>query len=1071
MTKHCKDKRQRSKSRYTSKVNSAVLKHKIKYSIFDNYFAADVKTVNQTIGEFIGQFEKPVKKPYTLDYFNSLSKSDKSRIKNGRCFSTATYGTYIKPGKKSLRNDENVLFQCGIGLDFDNENPGNIVTLDTINERLKGLFYIVHPSHSSSLEKQKYRVILFFSDVIKPDRYPDVFAYFSNLFGLSVDGGTKDVCRAFLLPACPEDQVEHYFMQVNDGKLFDTSIVPILEPTQKQKRANAKPKAAVIPTNLPSVELDCLGISNKFKKLIRSGNASKYKGDRSILIFHVVRHLINNEVDDEKILAILFDPNNGIKQRPYEKGKEWVIEEIERIRSKMRYVRGVAPHFPDLPTIIAKKANQQLRSHIELWLKSLSGNLAIKASAGIGKTQAILELIKDYKKGRMYEIYVPTHDLANELLNKLNDIDPTIKAKVIQGRSYKKDSTDIPLCDKPDSVQRLPDYGYSVYNNLCKSCELFKKCPYLAQYTDNVQVRIFTHASIPLDRGLLDDKYPNGVIIDEAFYSSLMDFKYTNFELIDRFIKNEALRSVLINSLENKLPLLAKLTQAFGDEIDTIFEDEIKGIKIKPKAINGKMSDIQIIHLLDKQYSIPEKQVLVKMLTQLQLELEMFPKRKHAISVRHVDGNVIIADRKLLTRFTKPSVDDIGEVEEIPVLLIDADYCQRIVKRFLPNVRQVELRVERNSHVTQIYSAVNSRMRFKQRGAASNDEKQALQKQIDNTNQVINMVRAKHGDTLVVGYKFMFPDKKGNAQNKSAIFSPEGDYEYTYFGGLRGSNDYSHCKAVVIIGRNQLPAHALESQAAALWWDSKKELNLTGELKQELRGYRAKNEKLGVWVDVCADPRTQLLMEMQRERETLQAIDRLRLMFNKDPKHVYVLSNVPLDITVDCLVTQTNLRTEKPEALALFEQALGSTKQGVLPVNPSYLVEHCSGIFSSIKQANKALKVAGIAGSWNTFSLNPSFYNEFINRKWNLIEFTAHGKSKKPFKAIACDSMTTAEIKRQLSQLFDAKITIREQLIRHKTLDEIIAKPSELDDFIEQYYRSPQEYCPRAGGWIANVYI
>lgn len=499
-------------------VNPAVRNHKIKYSIFDNYFAADVKLVNQTIGEFIGQFEKPVKKPYTLDYYNSLSKSAQSRIKNDQCYSPAIYGTYIKPGKKSLRNAKNVLSHCGIGLDFDNDKPDNIVTLDTINERLKDLFYIVHTSHSSSLEKQKYRVILFFSDVIKPDRYPDVFTYFSNLFGLSVDGGTKDVCRAFLFPACPEDQVEHYFIKVNDGKLFDTSIVPILEPTQKQKRTNATPKAVEIPTNLPPVELDCLGITNKFKKLIRSGDASKYQGDRSTLIFHVIRHLISRGVDDETILAIMFDPNNGIKQRSYEKGKEWVVEEIDRIRSKMRYVRGVAPHFPDLPTISAKKANQQLRRHIELWLKTLSGNLAIKASAGIGKTQAILELIKDYKKERMYEIYVPSHDLANELLNELNAIDPTIEAKVIQGRSYKKDNTDIPLCDKPGSAQRLPDYGYSIYNHVCKSCELFKKCPYLAQYTDEVQVRIFTHASIPLDRGLLDKKYPNGVIIDEAFY-------------------------------------------------------------------------------------------------------------------------------------------------------------------------------------------------------------------------------------------------------------------------------------------------------------------------------------------------------------------------------------------------------------------------------------------------------------------------------------------------------------------------------------------------------------------------
>ncbi len=57
-------------------------------------------------------------------------------------------------------------------------------------------------------------------------------------------------------------------------------------------------------------------------------------------------------------------------------------------------------------------------------------------------------------------------------------------------------------------------------------------------------------------------------------------------------------------------------------------------------------------------------------------------------------------------------------------------------------------------------------------------------------------------------------------------------------------------------------------------------------------------KKLGILVDVHPDPYCQMVLEQIRERESEQAIDRLRLV-RQDGKRVIILSNVVLDLDVD----------------------------------------------------------------------------------------------------------------------------------------------------------------------------
>ena len=68
---------------------------------------------------------------------------------------------------------------------------------------------------------------------------------------------------------------------------------------------------------------------------------------------------------------------------------------------------------------------------------------------------------------------------------------------------------------------------------------------------------------------------------------------------------------------------------------------------------------------------------------------------------------------------------------------------------------------------------------------------------------------------------------------------------------------------------------------------------------RESRGYRGV-QRGSVQVQVHPDRRAQLLLEQVREAESEQALDRLRLLRGEGKqRQVYVLSKVPLNVTVD----------------------------------------------------------------------------------------------------------------------------------------------------------------------------
>ena len=161
------------------------------------------------------------------------------------------------------------------------------------------------------------------------------------------------------------------------------------------------------------------------------------------------------------------------------------------------------------------------------------------------------------------------------------------------------------------------------------------------------------------------------------------------------------------------------------------------------------------------------------------------------------------------------------------------------------------------------------------------------------------------------------------------------------------------------IGREQPSGVSCEATARGLWWDAQAPLELleakTGNnkpLESQKRGYRLGSGGLAsTTVQTHPDDRVQLVLEQIREAESVQAIDRLRLLRDNPiagHRQVFILSSVPLDITVDKLWSWKKLQ----RALELWREA-----DGVLPLDAPMLFKRCPSVGSAASARRVASEI------------------------------------------------------------------------------------------------------------------
>jgi hypothetical protein len=617
--------------------------------------------------------------------------------------------------------------------------------------------------------------------------------------------------------------------------------------------------------------------------------------------------------------------------------------------------------------------------------------LAIEGGAGLGKSSEAMD--EAVKKGLLIEVYVPTQDLAQEAAKRLEEKHPTVTTTCIRGRCRVGDDGETPMCNRSDVVRPLNNKGvHSVYSLLCRkgtgekasSCEHYNECDYIQQFQSDAQVRFYPHVYLTYPRSQLDDNKPDLIIIDETFLSVVEGYSLQSNQTkgegecmwqARQLRKSEELFQEIIATLISEKPILPSLRDRFPDLLDEV-NRLLDQYKFVGPAITPDMNSTDCIRAVEELDE--DAATLTPLLEVLKKAIELGAEDTQTIWY-DPDRNVVCANWiKPLPRLQKPSSSTKKKDSAKPsnskdpsILILDAAMNIDAIRKIFGEVEHHIINPTRRyqGQTIQVYNSLLSRNRLlstykksspskkigKANSSSSIDDRKAIERKI-------KKLTKEMGGGLIVGYKdFM----KKLVVPKSC--------EKTHFGNLRGKNEWKLLNWVVIIGRHQFSTSAYENQARAYYGNDDPPLNITGGFKQKLVGYKIRSHgkhHSGVYIDYHEDERVQNFVYQYREAETEQAIDRVRLIFNdaKSPKPVYIISNLPVNVKIDLLMTFDEWTDEAPHSILhqVWREGFevnGERIFGVLPLNPKWLWENVSqfrGIYPKHTPTRGERRVKGI---------------------------------------------------------------------------------------------------------------
>ncbi|MBK8755536.1 MAG: hypothetical protein IPL99_29665 [Candidatus Competibacteraceae bacterium] len=585
------------------------------------------------------------------------------------------------------------------------------------------------------------------------------------------------------------------------------------------------------------------------------------------------------------------------------KGQQAVVESIARAR----------PVTSTAPVISAATASKQLQAELTDWL-NLGGDLAIKGAAGLGKSTMVLPMI--VARHLRCDYFVPSHALAQEQADRL----PPGVAIAIRGRTHQT-PTQPPLCQKHEAATALEKagLGHQTMPLLCgkidpktgkRPCPYAAQCGYLQQFQSPAPIRFYAHEYLPLPaENRLTKREIDVAVIDESFRDALE--KRRRWSLGELSAQPETVYHDLATAIiEGRLLSM----NAALPEIDRLLDQESdQSVRVHPEMDATHAANV-CKPLVDRERK----------------PISFLWNCKQAIEANHdqrlwfanVDNGAIFAAWRKPITFV---------ADATPKAFLDASLSARIIKAVSPNCRIVEIQASRQAHITQITDSAMSHRRLL-------DDNDYM------SSRLLELVQRKareHGPNGAVIAPLKWIEAHGHrlpARIKTA-----------HFGGLRGLNELEQCDWLIQIGRFQPPPHAVESAARA--WFPELHLNLGGGYLQERRELSAKNgDGAYVWTHSHIDPRCRELLESIREEESLQAIDRLRLVHAQQAKHIYLISNLPLPgIEPDALTTLDAVTL--PGRIA--EVAL---RDGVIMTGIKELATRHPDLFPTEKSAHRELR-------------------------------------------------------------------------------------------------------------------
>jgi hypothetical protein len=334
---------------------------------------------------------------------------------------------------------------------------------------------------------------------------------------------------------------------------------------------------------------------------------------------------------------------------------------------------------------------------------------------------------------------------------------------------------------------------------------------------------------------------------------------------------------------------------------------------------------------------------------------------------------------------------------QTPVLLTDGTGSLALNRKIFGRVvTEQRIAVERDAHVIQVCRKVFSRQSIT--GCSGRGEsiasKAAAAERL--RAEVARVVKDALGDRKFVAATMMVEEVLKD-------MLPEGTLT-GHFGDLRGRNEFEQCDTGIVVGREQVSAARLEEITRAYTAEDEEPFFSTisaeapsGRLYPQMRGRRMRDGSVQIEiVMVHPDPRCQEVLEQIREAELVQAVDRVRPIFNR--RGLILLTSVVCDVTVDRSVSWRELVAGGNR----FERAFARSGRSVALLSAGELSRCYRDLWESADAVKKDRKRLGLNGDEVQIDIL------FGERPHLIAEYRRPGQRGKPCRAAIASSVADA---------------------------------------------------------------
>lgn len=513
--------------------------------------------------------------------------------------------------------------------------------------------------------------------------------------------------------------------------------------------------------------------------------------------------------------------------------------------------------FPDLLTI--NEAGKKIDNVISDFLSSNKKNVYLNVSAGFGKTEAIIKILRKLDHDKKVLFLVKSHELGTEIEARFREIEVEGKGLYIHSQINHIYGKTV-RCDNPVK-ERYKKASVVMPNEQCFfDCPNIDSCHYITQFDKiTANIRIMTHSEFMNDSSLW---FHGSCIKDNLTKPRSYEWK-PDFIVID----------------EDWI-IIEHIKEEYGsapDSIKNIIHDMKKGLDLKQAVIGNakgirydckKFDGIKFknIDQYIKEKASKKDYKLLKVLNEYLITnddtLDHIIFRNSSLEYIRVKG----IDKRF---------------DGIKKIFLDATANSNITSSLIDNLEFVDVKVKMHES-NNIYMLENG-----------NYTKTKLKNLVERKNLIDYIKNLIHEN----GYNSVGLITYQNLANEQGFwqtFKEEiGASVAGYFGNIRGTDQFTGCDCLLVVGRYMLPMDVISDYMTGLYGYTNVEQE-TVECNIRMKDGSVKSIQNRIFTDKNA----QSVMNHFSKAETVQAIGRARLIWN-ERRDVYLFSKESLGSDIE----------------------------------------------------------------------------------------------------------------------------------------------------------------------------